>query len=224
MTRDDDSGSGRRGFLREGAAMVAVALGTAGCLSNPWSPGNAPTDSGGPAGDADDMEGGDGPATDDGVTTAGDGDGTTAADGEGGIESGGETTESGRGTTESGEETAESDGTMTEPDGTTEDTTAPEDRDPDLVVEVAPDGFRYSPETFQISTGDTVHWEWKDSGHNVRVREKPDGSAWEGTPGSATDTYAEGYLHAYTFETAGEYEYYCAPHQSLGLEGSFSVR
>jgi len=100
----------------------------------------------------------------------------------------------------------------------------PAQREPAQVVEVAPDGFQYAPETFEISVGDTVHWEWKDGGHNVRVRSKPDGSDWTGTPGTDSDTYSEGYLHAHTFQVAGSYECYCAPHQSLGLEGSFEVR
>jgi plastocyanin len=114
--------------------------------------------------------------------------------------------------------------------GTTGDAAAtgtpvpPEQKEPDQIVEVAPDGFMFAPETFEVAVGDTVHWVWRDSGHNVRVRSKPDGSDWTGTPGGETDTFSEGYLHAHTFSVAGEYECYCAPHQSLGLEGSFQVR
>lgn len=100
----------------------------------------------------------------------------------------------------------------------------PLEREPAQVVAVAPDGFQFDPETFEIDAGGTVHWVWKDSGHNLRVREKPDGSDWEGTPGTASDTYDDGYEHAHTFDTPGEYHYFCAPHQTLGLEGSFTVR
>ena len=96
--------------------------------------------------------------------------------------------------------------------------------EPDLVVEVAPDGFQFDPSTFEIERGDTVRWVWRAGGHNLRVRSKPDESTWGGTPGSASDTYAEGYEHVHTFEAAGDYEYFCAPHQTLGLEGNFSVR
>jgi len=42
--------------------------------------------------------------------------------------------------------------------------------------------------------------------------------------GQACDTFAEGYEHVHTFEAPGDYEYCCAPHQTLGLEGSFTVR
>lgn len=100
----------------------------------------------------------------------------------------------------------------------------PLEREPAQVVAVAPDGFQFDPDNFEIDAGETVHWIWKDSGHNLRVREKPDGSDWEGTPGTASDTYDEGYEHGQTFETPGEYRYFCAPHQTLGLEGSFTVR
>lgn len=111
---------------------------------------------------------------------------------------------------ESGEDTGESD-----------DDSPPE---PDIVVEVAPDGFQFDPSSFEIGRGDTVRWVWRAGGHNLRVRSQPDDSAWEGTPGSASDTYGEGYEHVHTFEVAGDYEYFCAPHQTLGLEGSFTVR
>ncbi len=55
------------------------------------------------------------------------------------------------------------------------------------------------------------------------MRSKPDGAQWEGTPGDASDTYPEGYEHVFRFETPGEYVYFCAPHQTLGLEGSITV-
>lgn len=102
--------------------------------------------------------------------------------------------------------------------------TPPLEREPSQVVQVAPDGFQFDPESFEIDAGETVHWIWKDSGHNLRVRSKPDGSDWEGTPGTASDTYDEGYEHGHTFDEPGEYRYFCAPHQTLGLEGSFTVR
>jgi|AntDeeMetagen681_2_1112603.scaffolds.fasta_scaffold02535_1 plastocyanin len=127
-------------------------------------------------------------------------------------------------TSDGGTTTVESESTTTE-ESTTATTEVPAaEKEPDLVVEVAPDGFTFSPESFEISADDTVHWEWKDSGHDVRVKESPGDSDWTGTPGDATDTYGEGYLHAHTFEASGEYGYYCAPHRSLGLRGSFTVR
>ncbi|WP_226007166.1 plastocyanin/azurin family copper-binding protein [Natrinema salinisoli] len=114
------------------------------------------------------------------------------------------------------------DGGGTDSDDT--EITPPLEQAPSQVVEVAPDGFQFDPESFEIDAGETVHWIWMDSGHNLRVRAKPEGSDWKGTPGTASDTYDEGYEHGHTFEEPGEYRYYCAPHQTLGLEGSFTVR
>ncbi|SNZ03353.1 Copper binding protein, plastocyanin/azurin family [Natronoarchaeum philippinense] len=118
---------------------------------------------------------------------------------------------------EAGDEPGETGGAS---DGSSDDSPS----EPDLVVEVAPDGFRFEPSTFEIERGDTVRWVWRASGHNVRVRSKPDESTWDGTPGSASDTYAEGNEHSHTFEATGDYEFFCAPHQTLGMEGSFTVR
>ena len=204
-TDGDDARTGRRRLLRDAGATLSAVL-AAGCLSNPWGParGRPPGDDGSGGESADGTTGTAAPPTDD--------DSSGSAD-----EPPDTPTTDGSSTT---------DASSTESPTTAEPTsTVPADeREPDLVVEVAPDGFTFSPETFTVEAGDTVHWEWKDSGHNVRVRERPDGSDWTGTPGSASDTYDEGYLHAFTFETPGEYEYYCAPHQTLGLEGSFTVR
>ncbi|WP_346430010.1 plastocyanin/azurin family copper-binding protein [Haloarcula regularis] len=32
-----------------------------------------------------------------------------------------------------------------------------------------------------------------------------------------------GHTYAYTFEVPGEYAYFCRPHRSLGMTGSFTV-
>ena len=51
----------------------------------------------------------------------------------------------------------------------------------------------------------------------------PAGSDWSGTEGGDGGTYRSGHTHGHTFEVAGEYSYYCAPHQSAGVVGSFTV-
>jgi plastocyanin len=186
----DGRARSRRDLLRTTGAALAAAVGTAGCLSNPWGPERRGSDETNPD-----------------TSTAGR---TTA---------GTETT-----VTAGAQTTAETEPTATaETAAPTTTGVPPEEREPDLVVDVAADGFSFAPETFSVAAGDTVHWVWRSSGHNVRVREKPDGSDWTGTPGTASDTYGEGYLHAHTFRASGRYEYFCAPHQTLGLEGSFEV-
>lgn len=94
---------------------------------------------------------------------------------------------------------------------------------PAQTVSVAAEGFSFSPETFEIAVGDTVRWEWEGGGHNVRPDSIPGGSDWSGTEGGDSDTYSSGHTYSYTFEVAGEYSYYCGPHQSAGMVGSFTV-
>ena len=93
--------------------------------------------------------------------------------------------------------------------------------DPDQRVAVG-DGLNFDPESFEISVGDTVLWEWVGSGHNVAYDEGnvPAETDWEGDDDSL---YREGHFHTHTFEVAGEYEYYCQPHQSSGMVGNFTV-
>lgn len=116
--------------------------------------------------------------------------------------------------------------TETPTDGETETPTAtPEPpADPDQRVAVG-DGLSFDPETFEIAAGDTVLWEWVGGGHNVEYDDGavPEGTDWTGTEGSRTTTYGEGHAHWHTFETPGEYAYYCVPHQSNGMRGSFTV-
>lgn len=130
--------------------------------------------------------------------------------------------------TESPQSTATEDVTPTATDGDTptetDAGTPTATRTPEQVVIVGPNGtFRFDPEAFSIAAGATVRWEWEDDGHNVRPSSTPDGSAWSGTPGGDDTTYDEGYTYEYTFEVPGEYEYYCAPHRSVGMTGAFTV-
>lgn len=127
-------------------------------------------------------------------------------------------------TTNDGNETDEPDDDGTA-DGDDESTSEPETPpDPDVVVDVAKEDFQFTPEQFEITAGSTVKWVWRDGGHNVRPDEIPEGSDWDGTDGGDSTTYPEGHELVSTFETSGEYDYYCAPHRSLGLRGSFTVR
>jgi len=92
------------------------------------------------------------------------------------------------------------------------------------VVAVGPGGeTRFDPETVTVAAGDTVRWEWDSGGHNVRPDSQPADADWSGTPGGDGDTYGDGYTYEFTFEVAGQYEYYCAPHQSLGMVGTVVV-
>ena len=92
------------------------------------------------------------------------------------------------------------------------------------VVEVgAGDGFAFAPESVTIAVGDTVEWRWVGSNHNVTADSVPAGSDWTGTPGAPDRLFETGYTYQHTFEVAGEYSYYCDPHQSVGMVGSVTV-
>ena len=106
----------------------------------------------------------------------------------------------------------------------TEDTggeTATPPPDPDQRVAVGA-GLNFDPASFEISVGETVLWEWVGSGHNISYDDGdvPAGTAWDGDD---EDFYGEGHVHFFTFETPGEYDYYCVPHRSNGMTGSFTV-
>ena len=145
-----------------------------------------------------------------------DGDATTADEDGGGLYGGGgdETTESTTTATESAT-TAEAEATTTSGDGAAGDPT---------VVTVAADGeYRFDPETVTVPVGATVRWEWAGSGHNVRPGSQPADADWSGTPGGDGETYDQGYSYSFTFEVPGQYEYYCAPHRSIGMVGTVVV-
>jgi len=108
------------------------------------------------------------------------------------------------------------------PTATAEPTpTATATPEPDQRVVVAPDGrLRFDPESFTVSAGDTVLWEWASGGHNVSPDVQPDGADW---PGDDDTLYSSGHTHVHTFDVTGTYEYFCQPHRSSGMRGSFTV-
>jgi plastocyanin len=91
-------------------------------------------------------------------------------------------------------------------------------------VAVAPEfELRFAPEEFEVAAGGTVRWAWEAGGHNVVAATTPDGSDWAGTPDAPDQLFNEGYTYEHTFEMPGTYEYYCSPHRTSGMGGSFTV-
>jgi plastocyanin len=123
--------------------------------------------------------------------------------------------------TETATEPTTSEPTTSEPTATPEPTTTPETAD--QVVAVGDGGLNFSPEEFTVSVGDTVRWVWESSNHNVVPDEVPSGTDWEGSPGAPGELRDEGFAFEHTFTTSGEYSYYCNPHRSAGMVGSFTV-
>lgn len=111
--------------------------------------------------------------------------------------------------------------TTTEPETTVETTTATEQS---TRVVVGPAGdFRFAPSAVTVAVGDTVEWTWSSSGHNVIVESKPEESEFTGTEALDGSVYDAGYSISHTFEVAGTYEYYCAPHRASGMVGEVVV-
>ena len=81
----------------------------------------------------------------------------------------------------------------------------------------------FEPAEVTIGVGGTMRWEWASNGHNVRPASQPEGADWSGTPGGDSKTYSKGNAYTHTFEVPGRYDYYCAPHRSLGMTGTVTV-
>ena len=74
-------------------------------------------------------------------------------------------------------------------------------------------------EPLEIKPGTQVKWVWKSDGHNIVVENKPDDSKWEGHE----PLEDEGFEYTHTFETKGEYSYFCEPHKDLGMVADLTV-
>ncbi|MFC7166661.1 halocyanin domain-containing protein [Halospeciosus flavus] len=77
-------------------------------------------------------------------------------------------------------------------------------------------GYAFGPAALKISPGTTVTWKWTGQGgsHNVVAED-----------GSFESSYSAeaGYTFEHTFESVGVYDYYCAPHESMGMKGVVQV-
>jgi plastocyanin len=115
------------------------------------------------------------------------------------------------------------------------DTPTPAETDAGTLVEMN-DGLNFEPAEVTVSVGDTVTWETVGSvAHSVTAYEDelPEDATYFASGGfdsesAARDNYpAEGSVGAdetyeNTFETAGEFPYFCIPHES-GMKGTVVV-
>jgi len=80
-------------------------------------------------------------------------------------------------------------------------------------VEANGGAFGFGPAAVQVDPGTTVVWEWNGAGgqHNVVAQS---GGDFE------SDLVEEaGFTYEQTFDDEGVVQYYCQPHQSLGMKG-----
>jgi halocyanin-like protein len=92
----------------------------------------------------------------------------------------------------------------------------------EVTVEVGAgeNGLLFGPAAVLVDPGTTVVWEWTGAGggHNV--------VATDGTFDSGSAVAEEGTTFEYTFDDAADgdaFNYYCGPHQSVGMKGSVAV-
>jgi plastocyanin len=89
-------------------------------------------------------------------------------------------------------------------------------------VEVTLVDYAYEPGTDEplvIPPGTTVQFVWETPTHNIVVDSQPEGADWDGYE-TVED---EGFEYSHTFDVEGSYEFFCAPHQGLGMLGTMEV-
>jgi halocyanin-like protein len=80
------------------------------------------------------------------------------------------------------------------------------------------DGLSFAPTRIWVDTGTEVTWEWTGEGgaHNVVANSGADFRS-----GSAVSDAGTTFSH--TFEESGMVDYYCNPHEGLGMKGAIAV-
>ncbi|MFC7203899.1 plastocyanin/azurin family copper-binding protein [Haloferax namakaokahaiae] len=110
---------------------------------------------------------------------------------------------------------------------------------PDDEYDVGMTAVAFTPPTITVEVGDEVVWQNTSSrGHTITAYENtlPDGAEFFATGGyedeqTARDAYSNeigglinsGESYSYTFETPGEYQYFCIPHEQAGMVGTVVV-
>ncbi|NHX36059.1 hypothetical protein G9C84_06270 [Halolamina sp. R1-12] len=79
--------------------------------------------------------------------------------------------------------------------------------------------YYFDPVGLHVQPGDTIRWTIESGSHNVVSYDE---RIPEGADTFDTEVISEG-SHELTFSTEGTYDYYCMPHQSLGMVGRFVV-
>lgn len=90
-------------------------------------------------------------------------------------------------------------------------------------ISVGPDDeYVFEPGTerpVSVPPGTQVTFVWESDNHSLRMNKTPDGATW--TDHELVEN--AGFEYDHTFETPGRYEFYCEPHESLGMTGTLFV-
>lgn len=96
--------------------------------------------------------------------------------------------------------------------------------DEPATVAVGPQGeFRFEPGTDVVPVvrpGTEVTFVWESDNHSITVDATPDGANWTGTGSTLHDA---GHEHVHEFAVEGRYDFYCEPHESVGMTGALVV-
>lgn len=89
----------------------------------------------------------------------------------------------------------------------------------DDVTTVTLSGTSFTPGNVTIAVGETVRWVVSNGSHTVTPDTPGQTGTWTGTGQlNAGDTFE------HTFIAAGDFDYHCIPHQSLGMTGTITVQ
>ena len=100
------------------------------------------------------------------------------------------------------------------------------------------DDLEFVPDTFEVAVGEAVTWENVGSvGHSVTAYEDeiPEEAEYFASgdldsESAARDAYPDegdipgGETYEHTFDTEGEYPYFCIPHEQAGMRGTITVQ
>jgi len=86
----------------------------------------------------------------------------------------------------------------------------------------SPGAFDFSPSDLTIASGDTVNWVWVGGSHTVTSGTGPTAPNAGAEFDSGTRFNPPGPF-SHTFNSAGDFPYYCAPHVSFGMTGIIRV-
>jgi plastocyanin len=89
--------------------------------------------------------------------------------------------------------------------------------------------FVFIPDRLRIQLGETVTWVLQSGGHTVTAYHPNNHSAYQSRIPVGAEPWDSGLLtekgatFSWTFNTEGVYNYFCRPHESLGMVGAIVV-
>jgi plastocyanin len=89
--------------------------------------------------------------------------------------------------------------------------------------------FVFVPDRLKIQPGETVTWVLQSGGHTVTAYHPANHSAYQGRiplgaePWDSELLTEKGATFSWTFDTEGVYNYFCRPHESIGMVGAIVV-